>query len=130
MIELFFDRRSVTSPYMQIVEQVKRALLLGTLQVGDQLPTIKDVVSKLAINPNTVLKAYRELESEDLIETRPGVGTFITRSLAGPSLTHHPGLRSSLLEWLKGARRAGLDEESIIALFDSTRRGSLVEEKV
>lgn len=130
MIELFFDRRSVTNPYMQIVEQVKRALLLGVLQVGDQLPTIKEVVSKLAINPNTVLKAYRELESEGLIETKPGVGTFITRSLAGLSLSHHPGLRSSLLEWLKGARQAGLDEESIIALFDSTRRGSLIEEKV
>jgi GntR family transcriptional regulator len=130
MIELFFDRRSVTNPYMQIVEQVKRALLLGVLQVGDQLPTIKEVVSKLAINPNTVLKAYRELESEGLIETKPGVGTFITRSLAGPSLANHPGLRSSLLEWLKEARKAGLDEESILALFDSTRRGSLIEEKV
>jgi GntR family transcriptional regulator len=126
MIELYLDRRSSTSPYLQLVEQIKRALLLGALQVGDQLPTLKDVVSKLAINPNTVLKAYRELEHEGLIETRPGVGTFVTRSLAGPALTHHPGLRRSLLDWLKEARKAGLDEESIVALFDSARRESLV----
>jgi GntR family transcriptional regulator len=130
MIELYFDGRSTTSPYMQIVEQVKRALLLGTLEVGDQLPTIKEVVGKLVINPNTVLKAYRELELERLIETKPGIGTFVTRSLAGPSLAHHPGLRSSLLEWLKEARKAGLDEESILALFDSTRRESCVGERV
>ncbi|MCI0437570.1 MAG: GntR family transcriptional regulator [Chloroflexi bacterium] len=128
MIELYLDKRSRTSPYLQLMEQVKRALLLGTLQVGDQLPTVKEVVSKLTINPNTVLKAYRELEHEGLIETRPGVGTFIIRSLAGPAITRHPGLRLSLLDWLKEARQAGLDEESILALFDSARRESLVGE--
>jgi GntR family transcriptional regulator len=115
---------------LQLVEQVKHALLLGTLQVGDQLPTLKEVVGKLTINPNTVLKAYRELEHEGLIETRPGVGTFVTRSLAGPALSHHAGLRRSLLDWLNEARQAGLDEESILALFDSTRRESLVSEAI
>ena len=125
-IELYLDRRSSTSPYLQLVEQVKRALLLGTLQVGDQLPTLKDVVGKLAINPNTVLKAYRQLEHEGLIESKPGVGTFVTRSLAGRALTHHPELRRSLIHWLEAARKAGLDEESILALFDSARRASLV----
>ncbi len=130
MLELYLDRRSGISPYQQIVDQVKRALLLGTLQVGDQLPTLKEVVTKLTINPNTVLRAYRELEYEGLIETRPGVGTFVTRSLAGSALAYHAGLRLSLLDWLKEARQAGLDEESIIALFDATRRNSLVEEPV
>ncbi|MBM3933629.1 MAG: GntR family transcriptional regulator [SAR202 cluster bacterium] len=129
MIELYIDRRSGVSPYLQIVEQVKRALLLGTLHVGDQLPTLKEVVGKLAINPNTVLKAYRELEYEGLIETRPGLGTFVIRSPAGP-LDSHAGLRASLLDWLKEARQAGLDEESIVALFDSTRRESRVKEGI
>jgi GntR family transcriptional regulator len=126
MIEFFLDRRSSISPYLQLVEQVKHALLLGTLDVGDQLPTLKEVVGKLAINPNTVLKAYRQLEFEGLSESRPGVGTFITRSIAGKALTHHPELRLSLLEWLEDARKAGLDEESILALFDSARRARLV----
>jgi DNA-binding transcriptional regulator YhcF (GntR family) len=130
MIELYFDRRSSTSPYMQLVEQVRRALLLGTLEVGDQLPTLKETVGKLAINPNTVLKAYRQLENEGLIETRPGLGTFVTRSLAGPALNRHPGLRASLLDWLSEARRKGLDEESIIALFESSRRESRAKERV
>jgi GntR family transcriptional regulator len=127
MIELYLDRRSGTSPYLQIVDQVKRALLLGMLQVGDQLPTLREVVGKLTINPNTVLKAYRELEHEGLIESRPGVGTFVVRSLAGPALSSHPPLRRSLLNWLADAREAGLDEESIVALFDSTRRETLAE---
>ena len=126
MIELYLDRRSGTSPYLQLVEQVKRALLLDTLRVGDQLPTLKEVVAKLTINPNTVLKAYRELEHEGLIESRPGVGTFVVKTLAGSALSHHAALRDSLLGWLEEARRAGLDEDSILALFDSTRRASLV----
>jgi GntR family transcriptional regulator len=126
VLEFFLDKRSGASPYLQLVEQVKRALLLGTLEVGDQLPTLKEVVSKLALNPNTVLKAYRELEHEGLIESRPGVGTFVVRSLAGPALPHHAVLRASLLGWLDEARHAGLDEDSIVALFDSTRRESLV----
>jgi GntR family transcriptional regulator len=125
MIELYFDKRSHISPYMQLVEQIKRALLLGTLHVGDQLPTLKEVVRKLAINPNTVLKAYRELEHDNLIETKPGVGTFVIRSTAGSGITHHPGLRVSLLNWLNEARHDGLDEDSILALFDSVRRDSL-----
>jgi GntR family transcriptional regulator len=130
MIELYLDKRSGVSPYLQLVQQVKRAMLLGALQVGDQLPTLKEVVGKLAINPNTVLKAYRELEHEGLIESRPGVGTFVVRTLAAPTVTSHPALRLSLLDWLQEAREAGLDEDSIQALFDSARRESLVEEGV
>ena len=130
MIELYLDRRSGVSPYMQLVQQVKRAMLLGALQVGDQLPTLKEVVGKLAINPNTVLKAYRMLEHEGLIESRPGIGTFVVQTLESPALDTHPALRHSLLSWLRAARDAGLDEDSIEALFDSARRESLVEEGV
>ena len=84
--------------------------------------TVKDVVARLAINPNTVLKAYRELEREGLVAARPGVGTFVTRSLADDSLAAHEPLRRDLRRWLAKARLAGLDEESIEALFASTFR--------
>ncbi len=83
MIEFTLDGRSGVSPYLQVVQQVRQALRLGLLREGDQLPTVKDVVATLAINPNTVLKAYRELERDGLVAARPGVGTFVTRTLAG-----------------------------------------------
>ena len=81
MIEFSLDGRSGVSPYLQVVHQVRQGLRLGLLREGDQLPTVKDVVARLAINPNTVLKAYRELERDGLVAARPGIGTFVTRSL-------------------------------------------------
>jgi len=120
MIEFRVDPRSGVPPYRQIVHQVRQALHLGLLHEGDQLPTVKDVVGQVAINPNTVLKAYRELEHEGLAEGRPGVGTFITRSLVGASIAAHKGLQVELGRWLEKARRAGLDDASIAAIFEST----------
>ena len=122
MIDFRLDSRSGVSPYMQIVQQVRHALRLGMLREGDQLPTVKDVVARLAINPNTVLKAYRELERDGLVAAKPGVGTFVTRSLTDDSLAAHEPLRRELRRWLAKARLAGLDEESIDALFASTFR--------
>ena len=122
MIEFSLDGRSGVSPYLQVVQQVRHALRLGLLREGDQLPTVKDVVARLAINPNTVLKAYRELERDGLVAARPGIGTFVTRSLTDASLAAHEPLRQDLRRWLAKARRAGLDEESIEALFMSTFR--------
>src|SRR6201996_3343624 len=112
MIEFYLDAASGVSPYQQVVQQVRRALRLGLLREGDQLPTVKDVVAKLAINPNTVLKAYRELEHEGLGAARPGVGTFVTKTLVDASLAAHGPLRLDLSRWLAKARRAGLDDES------------------
>ena len=128
MIEFHLDGRSGVSPYQQLVHQVRRALRLGLLREGDQLPTVKDVVGRLAINPNTVSKAYRELELEGLVAARPGVGTFVTRTLADNTLAAHGPLRADLERWLAKARRAGLDEESIEALFVSTFRSALMED--
>src|SRR4051794_40710546 len=122
MIEFHLDGRSGVSPYLQLVQQVRRALRLGLLSEGDQLPTVKDVVGELAINPNTVLKAYRELEHEGLVSARPGVGTFVTRTLTDNTLASHGPLRLDLQRWLAKARRAGLDDESIEALFLNTFR--------
>ncbi len=122
MIEFHLDGRSGLSPYLQIVQQARQSLRLGLLREGDQLPTVKDVVARLAINPNTVLKAYRELERDGLVSARPGVGTFVTRTLTDTSLAAHAPLRLDLERWLAKARRAGLDDESIEALFQNTFR--------
>src|SRR5206468_3640287 len=122
MIRFRIDPRSGLPPYFQLVQQVKDALRLGTLQVGDQLPTIREAAATATINPNTVMKAYRELELEGLVVSRPGSGIFVQRSLAGPSLKSHEALRRSLRRWLTDARNAGLDEDSIQALLQDTIR--------
>src|SRR5687768_11271695 len=108
---------------MQLIQQVRQAMRLGLLVEGDRLPTVKEVVAKIAINPNTVLKAYRELEYEGLVQPRPGLGTFVTRTLGGgDTLAAHEPLRRDLTGWLAKARGAGLDDESIEALLISTFR--------
>ena len=122
MIEFHLDGRSGVAPYMQLIHQVRQAMRLGLLNEGDQLPTVKDVVAKVAINPNTVLKAYRELEYDGLVAARPGVGTFVTRTLTDESLAAHGPLREELRAWLARARAAGMDTESIEALFVTTFR--------
>src|SRR5260221_5619038 len=120
VIEFHLDTRSGVAPYMQLIQQVRQAMRLGLLSEGDQLPTVKGVVARVAINPNTVLKAYRELEYEGLVTPRPGVGTFVTRSLSDGSLAAHGPLREDLQRWLARARAAGLAEESIEGLFMSS----------
>jgi GntR family transcriptional regulator len=128
VIEFYLDARSGVAPYRQLIHQVRQALRLGLLREGDQLPKVKDVVAGLAINPNTVLKAYRELEYEGLAAARPGIGTFVTGTLDGGSLAAHGPLRRDLARWLARARRAGLDDESIEALFASTFRSASEED--
>jgi DNA-binding transcriptional regulator YhcF (GntR family) len=128
VIEFHLDSRSGVSPYLQIVQQVRQALRIGLLQQGDQLPTVKEVVGQLAINPNTVLKAYRELEHEGLASARPGVGTFVTGTLGGESIAAQGPLRQALQRWIVKARRAGLDDESIEALFRDSFRSAAEED--
>jgi GntR family transcriptional regulator len=130
VIEFHLNGRSGVAPYMQLIHQVRQALRLGMLREGDQLPKVKDVSAGLAINPNTVLKAYRELEYEGLVAARPGVGTFVTGTLGGEALAAHEPLRRELQRWLAKARRAGLDDESIEALFVSTFRSASEEDIV
>jgi len=128
VIEFHLDGRSGVAPYLQLIHQVRHALRLGMLREGDQLPKVKDVAAGLAINPNTVLKAYRLLEHEGLAAARPGVGTFVTGTLDGGPLAAHGPLRRELQRWLAKARRAGLDDESIEALFASTFRSAAEED--
>ncbi|MGO4455731.1 GntR family transcriptional regulator [Streptomyces sp. NBC_00925] len=116
-MEFRVDRRSGVATYLQLVTQVKQALRLGVLEPGDRLPTAREVVAATAINPNTVLKAYRELEREGLVEPRPGAGTFVRRSLSRPEAAADSPLRTALAAWMVRAREAGLDREDITALI-------------
>ncbi|MFG2312815.1 GntR family transcriptional regulator [Streptomyces sp. NPDC048566] len=115
MVAYRIDRRSGVATYVQIVQQTKQALRLGLLEPGDRLPTAREVVEATAINPNTVLKAYRELEREGLVEARRGLGTFVRRTL-GAAPASSP-LGEDLDAWARAARAAGLDREDVAALF-------------
>ncbi|MEI5009212.1 GntR family transcriptional regulator [Streptomyces sp. PmtA] len=110
------DRGSGVPAYVQIVEQTERALRMGTLKVGDKLPTAKEVVAATAVNPNTVLRAYRDMERAGLVELRRGLGTFVTRSLARPGAEADSPLRAELTGWTARARAAGLERADILAL--------------
>jgi len=122
-IEFRLDSGSGVPTYLQLVQQVEHALRLGYLKPGDQLPKVRDVVASLAINPNTVLKAYRELETKGLAAGRPGQGTFIQATLNHVALPELTELRRSLLGWLATADATGLDEDGMVALFTSALRG-------
>lgn len=121
MIIFHLDTRTGVSTYLQLVHQVRQAMQLGQLVEGDQLPTVKDVAAALAINPNTVLKAYRELEHAGLAAGRPGLGTFITRTMVAPSPLEQTKLRRDLSRWVGRAREAGFDDETMLG----TLRGVL-----
>jgi GntR family transcriptional regulator len=121
-VEFRLDPSSGVPTYLQLVQQVEHALRLGYLTPGDQLPKVRDVVAALAINPNTVLKAYKELETKGLAAGRPGQGTFVQATLSQVALPELAGLRRALLGWLASASRTGLDEDGIVALFTSVLR--------
>jgi GntR family transcriptional regulator len=124
MISFRVDGRSGVPPYLQIVRQVRQALRMGVLDVGDQLPSVREVVAAVAVNPNTVLKAYRDLEREGLVEARAGQGTFVRTRPPGPPPGTHSRLGRSLARWVREAREAGLDEESMESLLRITLRAA------
>ena len=121
-IEFRLDAASGVPTYRQLVHQVEHALRLGYLKPGDQLPKVRDLVAELAINPNTVLKAYKELEVKGLAAGRPGQGTFIQATLSQVALPELTALHRSLSGWLTAADGAGLDEDGMVALFTSALR--------
>lgn len=116
------DPASGVPTYLQLIQQVEHALRLGVLTPGDRLPRVREVVADLAINPNTVLKAYRGLEQKGLASGRPGQGTFVDGSLAQATLPALTDLRRSLQAWLADADAAGLDEDGVVALVISALR--------
>jgi len=122
VFEFELDPTSGVATYLQLVQQVRQALRLGVLRPGDQLPTAREVVAKLAINPNTVLKAYRDLERDHLVGARPGQGTFVLRTLAGPDQATTARFAAELVRWLAAARSAGLGSEDIEAIYRAAVR--------
>jgi GntR family transcriptional regulator len=130
VISFRVDSRSVIPPYLQIVQQVRQALRMGLLDAGDKLPAVREVVAATAVNPNTVLKAYRDLEREGLIQARPGHGTFVLKRPPGPPPGTHSRLGRSLARWVRQAREAGLDDESIESLLRVTLRAAADEEEI
>jgi GntR family transcriptional regulator len=126
MINFHLDTRSGVPTYLQLAQQVRQAVRLGILRPGDQLPTVKEVVSSLAINPNTVLKAYRELDREGVVEGRRGVGTFVAALPDVPPPDGVKELRTALGKWVQRARTAGLDDDAIAALFADTVRPPVI----
>jgi len=117
------DSGSGVPPYLQLVHQVRQAVLLGYLEDGDRLPLIREAVEQLAINPNTVSKAYRQLEQDGLVAAKPGVGTFVTGAPATPvPPARYAALRRGLERWLATAEEAGLDDDAIAALIAVVRR--------
>jgi GntR family transcriptional regulator len=130
MFRFRLDGASGVPPYLQLVHQVRQSLLLGYLRAGDQLPTVKEVAVDLAINPNTVVKAYRQLEHEGLAGGRPGQGTFITGVPAdsSPPPAARRARRRSLRRWLAEAAAAGLSEEAVTGLIAAVRRDADLEQ--
>jgi GntR family transcriptional regulator len=127
MIEFQLDTASGVATYLQLVQQVHQALQLGLLEPGDQLPTAQQVVAKLAINPNTVLKAYRDLEREGLVRPRPGMGTFVVGTLSRTDPDAQARFLASMAKWLQGARDAGLGPDDIEAIYRTAFRNCFAE---
>jgi GntR family transcriptional regulator len=127
MVEFYLDPSSGVATYLQLVQQVHQALQLGLLEPGDQLPTAQQVASSLAINPNTVLKAYRDLEREGLVRARPGLGTFIVGRLPRTDPAAQTRFRRSMATWLRSAREAGLSVEEIEAIYRTALRDCFTE---
>jgi GntR family transcriptional regulator len=127
MIEFQLDTGSGVATYLQLVQQVRQALRLGVLEPGDRLPTAQQVVAQLAINPNTVLKAYRDLEREGLVRARPGLGTFVVGSLPRTDPAVQARLQASLAEWLDSARGSGLGPDDIEAIYRNAFRNCFAE---
>src|ERR1700752_3249034 len=121
-IQFRLDQGSGVPTYWQLVQQVEHALRLGYLVPGDQLPKVRDVVAELAINPNTVAKAYKELETKGLAVGRPGQGTFIEATLSRVALPELSELRRTLVSWVAATAAAGLDEAGIAALVANVLR--------
>jgi len=130
VIEFPINSRSGVAPYLQLIRQVRQALRLGLLRSGDQLPTVKDVAGSLAINPNTVLKAYRLLEYEGVVAAKPGVGTFVTKTISDVTVAAHRRLSGELTAWIGRAQQAGLDLEDIEGLFQRAVQSAAREEAV
>jgi GntR family transcriptional regulator len=118
LLDFHLDPSSGVSYYMQLIQQVRQALLFGILKAGDRLPTVKEVAAQVALNPNTVLRAYRDLEHDGLVVSRPGLGTFVAATIP-PAVApaSYQSLRADLERWIRKARDRGVDDNQLASLF-------------
>lgn len=116
------DPRSGVPIYLQLIEQVKRSVAIGALGAGEQLPTVKQLALDLTINPNTVARAYRDLERDEVIETAPGRGSFVRAN--GTSANVRKTLSDvavdSLNQSIREAKSIGLSRSEVMALVQTT----------
>jgi len=128
LLTFHIDPHSGVSYYVQLMQQVRQALMFGVLKPGDQLPTVKEVVARVALNPNTVLRAYRDLEHEGMVVSRPGLGTFVAADVP-PSVpaVRYRALRADLERWIRKARAQGMDTETLTSLFAHVLRANADE---
>jgi GntR family transcriptional regulator len=119
LIQFFINQQSGVPAYLQLVQQVQHATRMGLLQPGDQLPTVKEVAAQLALNPNTILRAYHELGLHGLVETRRGLGTFVAADVRAVQLSDHAELRAGLARWVRQAQAAGLNAPDMRGIFES-----------
>jgi GntR family transcriptional regulator len=118
LVRFHLDQGSAVPYYVQLIQQVEQALAFGILKPGDKLPTVKEVVAQVAINPNTVHRAYRDLEHEGLVVSRPGLGTFVTAAVpAALAPASYQSLKADLERWIRKARSQGVDDNRLAALF-------------
>ena len=128
LIRFHLDPHSGVAFYVQLVQQVRQALLVGLLKPGDKLPTVKEVVAQVAINPNTVLRAYRDLEHDDVVISRPGLGTFVTaQAPAAIARNQYRSIRGDLERSIRKARAQGVDDRTLASLFAHVLRESSEE---
>jgi GntR family transcriptional regulator len=113
-----FDAGSGVPIYRQLVQQVRRDVMLGRLRPGDQLPSVSELASTLSVNPNTVMKAFSELEHQGLVVRRQGVGTFVAPAPPVASMLVEPRLLASLTRWVERARQEGLSAEEVRMLVE------------
>jgi GntR family transcriptional regulator len=127
-MQFHLNPTSGVSFYVQLIQQVRQGLQFGILKAGDRLPTVKEVVTQVAINPNTVLRAYRELEHDGLVVSRPGLGTFVA-AIIPPALAaaSYQSLRADLERWIRKARDQGLDDGRLAALVEHVLRENAEE---
>ena len=110
--------------YLQLIEQVKHAIETGALRAGEQLPGIRPLAERLVINPNTVAKAYRELEHEGVIELRHGAGAFVSADARPRQMKENVRAGQAIVAAAIGRLRArGLGEEEIRRLFEAQLAG-------
>ncbi|RAU92838.1 GntR family transcriptional regulator [Paenibacillus sp. YN15] len=122
MFEL--DLRSRRPIYEQLMDKIKEAVLYGVLKQDEQLPSVRTLSTQLTVNPNTVQKAYRELEREGYIYSLPGKGSFVSPGKAHADLSRLAEVRQELAKLMEEAARLGMTQDEILSLYQKVQAAS------